>query len=593
MAITTKTFGKNKYGPKLATYLTGEGYNRPRLLAPSLTRLHIADAVKSLADPKKVTYQTFETLMALEWSPACDHIDLVLDDSEVDVFPLCIKLLRVLRSEKRTVLEHAYGFMCLQFLAMAVDIAKIAQVDRIDDFQEDVAKLPSDRSIRLLLNNYLRELEGEALFEHATPIPAQIVWLLGWYRDLETGERTCLPKIGGCGFLDVMFLLEQLWYDRKAFMHAAQAASSIFPGWGGLIYMMWNSAVQTHGFSDDPGYETSRAQHKLHWGYMHEISCRYAICCDEREDPLVLIMIDNQGFRNALVSSGTYTSVDVEDSKRVTTTCAQKLNSVSTINNMNHMAGGTVGYSSLMLRPTNFQVQFTELYQAAIHHAWREVSAVHRMDYMRWFNFAAHFGGLIAFMRQLCNDNRKRATNLKAILEIALGEDIFELLAYVLLFPISSLGIKIKTDQIIPKNELPENYINLDFSEGFRKDRDLAKLPPDPTFFPLWFKVSRCIRFNKYVLGVTRQFRAGDLESFWYMMGETWRLRGYLDQSYAMCAYPRCPAPFNVGSVKCGGCFSKYYCGRRCQEADWVYLHEPHMLECDGAKDMRSSDEAE
>jgi hypothetical protein len=85
----------DKYGPKLAVYLNEGGFNRPRDLATSLTGIHIADALKSLAEPERVTFRTFETLMALEWSPVCDHVDLLVgDDSKV--FPLCFNLLKLL-----------------------------------------------------------------------------------------------------------------------------------------------------------------------------------------------------------------------------------------------------------------------------------------------------------------------------------------------------------------------------------------------------------------------------------------------------------------------------------------------------------------
>ncbi|CAE6458573.1 unnamed protein product [Rhizoctonia solani] len=251
--MASKALVGNKYGPQLAEYLSTGGYGRSYELAASLTRQHIADAVKSLAQPESVTYQTFETLMTLEWSPLCDHLDLLVDG---DVFPLCIKLLRQLQFQKIPILDRAYGFMCLQFLALVVDIGKIAQVNRLDQFLENALKLSAGRSIRSYLNNYTRELEGEWIFSHPKGRDG-LVSLLGWQKDA-TGHRFCLSRIGGCRFDDAMFLLEQLWDDRKRFLHAAKLTSRVFPGWAGLLLVIWNSAVQTHGYAHDPKSETSR-----------------------------------------------------------------------------------------------------------------------------------------------------------------------------------------------------------------------------------------------------------------------------------------------------------------------------------------------
>ncbi|CAE6524064.1 unnamed protein product [Rhizoctonia solani] len=221
----------NKYGPQLAEDLSKGGCSRPYELAVSLTRQHISDAVGSLSQPDHVTYQTFETLMALEWSPLCDHIDLLLDGN--GVFPLCIELLRQLRSKKIPILDRAFGFMCIQFLALVVDIGKIAQVNHLDKLLEDVSNLPAGRSISSYLNNYTRELEGEWLFDHPRRRDGLLL-LLGWQKD-RTGHRLCLPRIGGCRFDDSMFLLEQLWDDRKGFLSAAQFSSRMFPGWAGCF----------------------------------------------------------------------------------------------------------------------------------------------------------------------------------------------------------------------------------------------------------------------------------------------------------------------------------------------------------------------
>ncbi|CAE6431659.1 unnamed protein product, partial [Rhizoctonia solani] len=394
--ITSKALVGKKYGPQLTEYLSTREYGRPCELAASLTRQHIANAIKSLAQSESVTYQTFETLMALEWSPLCDHLDLLLDNSEV--FPLCIKLLRQLHSQKISILGRAYGFMCLQFLALVVDIGKIAQVNRLDQFLEDVSKLPAGRSIGSYLNNYTRELEGEWLFSHPQG-RSGLVLLLGWQQD-RTGHRFCLPRIGGCRFDDTMFLLEQLWDDRKGFLCAAQLASRVFPGWGGLLLVIWNSAVQTHGFAHEPKSETPRLKQQAHWTYMFEIALRYGLYSEDREDPIVSEMINSYSLQARLVSPDTYFPVDNDDGNQVVNACTRKLTTGSTFNDMNPLAATTVGYSCRMLRPTSVGVQLPQLYSAALGRMWNEVSAVNQMDAHRYSNFTMHLIGLVTFLRR-------------------------------------------------------------------------------------------------------------------------------------------------------------------------------------------------
>ncbi|CAE6485302.1 unnamed protein product [Rhizoctonia solani] len=248
MASPSRDSLDTKYGPGLSEYLGEAGYNCSRKMASTLTKVHVADAVKSLVRPECVTYQTFETLMALEWSPVCNHIGLILGDSRV--YPLCIKLLRLIHDEDKAILDSAYGFMCLQFMTFALDIAKIAQNDRFGTFQEEISKLSPNRSIRSILNNYSRELEGEGIWRNLGNAD-KFVHYLGW----DWGEdryRSCLPQVGGCGFVDTMFLLEKLWTERNLFLEAAQVASGIFPGWGGLLYVIWHSVFENLGPDDQP-----------------------------------------------------------------------------------------------------------------------------------------------------------------------------------------------------------------------------------------------------------------------------------------------------------------------------------------------------
>ncbi|KAG8726993.1 hypothetical protein FRC11_014072, partial [Ceratobasidium sp. 423] len=191
-----------------------------------------------------------------------------------------------------------------------------------------------------------------------------------------------------------MFLLGQLWAERAAFLEAALVASGIFPGWGGLLYVIWNAVLENLGWHDSPIKLAPRERRALCWDYMFEIGLRYAMCSEMQEDPLVYVIINNPELRFLLTKPNCYRPVDDEDAILVTTCTARKLRSLSTINEMNNMATGILGYASMLLCPTDFELHVNQLYKAAFHRAWNEVSAVHGMDSHRWCTFAIHLEAL-------------------------------------------------------------------------------------------------------------------------------------------------------------------------------------------------------
>ncbi|CAE6451128.1 unnamed protein product [Rhizoctonia solani] len=487
----------DKYGPTLTVYLNEAGYKRSRELAPSLTEAHIVDAVKSLAEPERVTFQTFETLMALEWSPLCAHIYLILDDH--GVYPLCIKLLRSIYAEERDILENAYGFMCLQFITLSMDVAKIAQNGRLATFQEEVSQLSPGHSIRAIMNNYARELEGEGIWYDMGNVD-NFVRYLGW----DWGEdryRSCLPQIGGCGFRDTMFLLQQLWNERDLFLQAAQVASGIFPGWSGLVYVIWHAVFENLGRLEKPtilAAQFPKERSELIWGFIFEIGLRYAMCSEMQEDPLIYVIINNQGLRVSLAKHNTYSPVDDEDAIQVATCTTRKLRSLSTINDMNLMAAEILGYASMLLGPTDFAFHAEQLYKAAFCRAWNEISAIHRMDSYRW----------------LCEKHGKHPERAKAARDLALEWDLYELYAYTLLFPLSLHGRSIKAMEKLPDD--------LEFEMGLQMlvlKRNVIKsdvsLDPTYTFFPIWEKINSHIQFHQEVLGDARMSKGRTMMTLW------------------------------------------------------------------------------
>ncbi|KEP47339.1 hypothetical protein V565_159340 [Rhizoctonia solani 123E] len=583
MASATDSPAIDKYGPTLTIYLNEAGYKHPRELAPSLTVSHIADAVKSLAEPERVTFHTFETLMALEWSPLCNHMELILGDSKV--YPLCIKLLRSIYAEDRDILGNAYGFMCLQFITLAMDVAKIAQNDRLTTFQEEVSKLSPGHSVRSIMNNYARELEGEGIWYDIGNVD-NFVRYLGW----DWGEdryRSCLPQIGGCGFKDTIFLLQQLGNERELFLQAAQVASGIFPGWGGLVYVIWHTVFENLGELEKPtilAAQFPKERTKLVWSCMFEIGLRYAMCSEIQEDPLVYVTINSQDLRASLARHNTYSAVDDEDAILVATCTTRKLRSLSTINDMNLMAAEILGYASVLLGPTDFQFHAEQLFKAAFCRAWNEISAIHRMDSFRWCTFTIHLDILITSLHLLCEKHGKHPERAKVVRDLALEWDLYELYAYTLLFPLSLHGKSIKATENLPDDlEFEMGLQMLALKQSVIKSD--VSLNPTNTFFPIWERIDSHILFHQEVLGNARLSKGLTMTTLWSGATRIFPYERYISANTAFqCAYARCAAPKAIIAQECGSCYLKVYCSHRCQQADWAYPHNPHMLQCQATK---------
>jgi hypothetical protein len=143
-------------------------------------------------------------------------------------------------------LDQAYGFLCLQVMALSVQVAMLSQTGQLKPFLSAIASQPiaSSQSICPMLHAHIRHLETQAM-TNSQQLP--ITWLLGWHRDTITGRLTCLPQMGGCTIVDAKFLIERMWSARAQFLHAARWAAAIFPGWASLLHIIWNTLVQNYG----------------------------------------------------------------------------------------------------------------------------------------------------------------------------------------------------------------------------------------------------------------------------------------------------------------------------------------------------------
>ncbi|CAE7196367.1 unnamed protein product [Rhizoctonia solani] len=431
-----------------------------------------------------------------------------------------------------------------------MEVAKIAQNERLLTFKEEISQLSSGHSIRAIMNNYACELEGEGI----------------WYN---------IGNIGGCGFKDTVFLLEQLWEERELFLAAAQVASGIFPGWGGLLYVMWHAVFENLGELDKPSVIATKKLSELYWKCIFEIGLRYAMCSEMREDPLVYVTINSQSLRNSLRVPDNYYPVDDEDAIQVANCTTRKLRSLSTINDMNLMASEIFGYALILLCPTDIEFYMRQLYEAAIHRAWSEISATHRMDSFRWFTFGAHLNDCIVALNLFCERHKKRPKCAAAVQNLALEWDLYELHAYTLLFPLSAVGRSINATASLPDYLEFENGLQLDI---LRQRAIKSGAPPDPTleFLPLWKKINNHILFHQEILGDGRKSDGRDMATLWKEATQIFPYEHYvLTNPVFQCAYVRCAAPKASILWECGRCLLRIYCSHRCQQAPFNKIGEP------------------
>ncbi|KAH7325173.1 hypothetical protein B0J17DRAFT_710396 [Rhizoctonia solani] len=190
------------------------------------------------------------------------------------------------------------------------------------------------------------------------------------------------------------------------------------------------------------------------------------------------------------------------------------------------------------------QVATSQLYKAAFRRAWNEISAIDQIS---------SYHNSVITLYQLYEDHGKRAASARVILDLALSWDLCEMYVYTLLFPYSALGKSIKAGKshislprVYPINAIfvaplgerfPENLAiqtaRVLYTFGERTSALRLSVDPTYTFFHTWEKLNSHITSLRVVLGNTRRFKGFDM--------------------IVLC---------------------------HCQQADWVYAHQPHLLEC-------------
>ncbi|CAE6397122.1 hypothetical protein ACGC1H_003109 [Rhizoctonia solani] len=418
----------NPYGPKLDEYLSlrrlGAGVFLSVTEAPCEHKLQAA--IESLCSSDNVHCETFETILSMERTPTCAYLYLLLSD--VKVFPSCIRLLRAYCQEGRGILDHAYGFLCLQVMALSVEIAKLNQAKQLDIVLQILTQAAVQFPAFDLLSHYSRKLEINEFCEdeYLRPSPQ----LLGWHTDPDTRLETCLTCIGGCNIQDVQFLVDELWYARSLLLEASEYAAGTFPGWCGLFYVMHDTLVKVFG-NFTRRSETSKE--RTYWIHLLEVMRRYSVYSEASEDSsLSFLLRDCPQFAE---TSETSVTTPVE-SARVVKAYIDKIGRLPTFKYAYVTRLYGFACANYHVDAARSNEHLTNICAASLEEYWAELLRANRLDVGQWYQLS----NTIAATSTMLLTWRNHPVNESLLLSILTHVDFFELLGRMILFPMSIDG---------------------------------------------------------------------------------------------------------------------------------------------------------
>ncbi|CAE6480117.1 unnamed protein product [Rhizoctonia solani] len=319
-----------RYGPLLDDLINLQKHSWPQVPNPS--RNEIRQAIYSLSDPESVTYMTFATILAMERTPACNHLALLASDA--CIFPACIKLLRkYCHVERKGLFDHAYGLLCFQTIVLSTQVAILLQTEQLDSVLTTMANQPPDSSVFPLLCGRILQAEMNARFG---PRRRGTTWLLGWYDDELVGRqwKSCLKQTGGFTIHDAKFLVEQTWSARADFLTVATVAEKRYYGWGSFLHLVctilsYNYGIESNRMGEAPVPQTF--DQRQCWIHFVDIGIRYALFSSEAEDALMPAFLENTpNYSKPWKVAGTRSTLGALDSNRITQAFLTKLQGTTT-----------------------------------------------------------------------------------------------------------------------------------------------------------------------------------------------------------------------------------------------------------------------
>ncbi|CAE6511735.1 unnamed protein product [Rhizoctonia solani] len=318
----------DRYGPIVEEYLNPNTHAcKVQSALPS--RQDILDAITLLSEPDEVTYQTFETILALEWSPACINLDLLASDAAQTSLPACFRLIKsYCEGGNRRMLDHAYGFQCLRVISLFVQFAIISQAENLNLLFTSNALRSKGESITPEFNDFTCNIMIQLISERINSRRSTGKYkleTLGWSIDPSTGDGTCLAKLGGLAADEINDLFEKLWGSRDQLLYVAtQTTTALFPGLGGLLCWMWSAIAWPFDLNETQASQTT-------WAHFVDLLIRFTLCCSEYEAQLASVLYSAcHQFGSIPISYfETENMVDTCDSARISVETVRKLGSDS------------------------------------------------------------------------------------------------------------------------------------------------------------------------------------------------------------------------------------------------------------------------
>ncbi|CAE6500070.1 unnamed protein product [Rhizoctonia solani] len=522
------------FGPKLQEYLISCRESPFSGHTPSTDE--IQRAIAALVDPPTVSYKTFETILALERAPLCAHISFLLTGAHI--LPSCIRLLKWHCNDHIHLFDHAYGYLCFQVMNLSIEIAKLAQVNKLQEFlQRGGAR---DKFISKELAVHMRKWKAK---EFAPPglflNPA--TKLLGWRTDTSSGLVTALSRIGGFTIRDVEFLLMRIWEARDKFLKTLKCALDLqnYAGWCGIIHLMHNTLVRMNGIANVDGQvfdDISR------WKCLIDVIHRYALCANYYEESTISYLLKdrpNNGREKYQI-----TALDSADVDRIVAAYINKTSQQPTIVYAHTARLFSFAMKSCYLDESKFTVNVTRITQAALESSWVQIGTIGEAGISAWTYFAD-----TTFSTHIVIPTFTKFIHMhQIVMEIIVNESLLDFLGYFALYPLTA-GSKAFVG--IWRRWLPNQLRVLDqFASLLKNYTASAPMELIDVLHSIWNKTAQSLEYQKVMKRSSEHAR--DYISTWKI---TWNQIGEAIGGYpSRCGYPRCPAPEAAGRLQCAGC---------------------------------------
>ncbi|KAG8705355.1 hypothetical protein FRC11_009100, partial [Ceratobasidium sp. 423] len=332
--------------------------------------------------------------------------------------------------ENAVLFDYAYGYLCLQVISLAVNVAKLALVDELWIVEQGTFQATQQWDPPVIINSYSRKWEahefcnGEEYLRPATK-------LLGWHTDPKTRLDTCLPNIGGCTIEDVDFIINQLWIDRKVFSQVATRSSGIFPWWCGLFHAMHNTLVKSW---DKSMKSLGTLEESVRWIHLLELMCRYSLCADEFEDATMSYLLkDCPQFAKLSYETS---AVDTADSAQLIAAYLAKMKRLPILKWSYISRLYSYICANFHLDGPMYEQNLTLIASATLEEAWAEMLKAQGMNADQWSIFV----DTIISNSMILPISQRQPLRAPLHLAVLTNDNLFELLGRLVLFPLSPDG---------------------------------------------------------------------------------------------------------------------------------------------------------